>query len=195
MPATVPPVNSSNDPPSKIVKPTVKRKTSNSNDNSPSTVDDSKTLLQRAIEQQQQEKISTIKKANAYTGKDKGIASAVAISSSSRHQSPSIKSGPVVPPRSRSSSGIASIGNEADVVNLSMAASTLASIASPPNKALAATMHSSGLPKGPTSIAYKNIQCNCKKSRCLKLYCDCFRMEKYCDGCNCIECANIVCTL
>ncbi len=33
--------------------------------------------------------------------------------------------------------------------------------------------------------------CNCKKSRCLKLYCDCFRLEKYCQSCNCIDCANL----
>ena len=35
------------------------------------------------------------------------------------------------------------------------------------------------------------VFCNCKKSRCLKLYCDCFRILKYCDGCNCNDCANI----
>jgi len=34
------------------------------------------------------------------------------------------------------------------------------------------------------------VFCNCKKSRCLKLYCDCFRIIKYCDGCNCNDCAN-----
>ena len=35
-----------------------------------------------------------------------------------------------------------------------------------------------------------SVFCNCKKSRCLKLYCDCFRIVKYCDGCNCNDCAN-----
>jgi ArsR family metal-binding transcriptional regulator len=24
-------------------------------------------------------------------------------------------------------------------------------------------------------------------------YCDCFRLKKYCDGCNCKDCANTVC--
>jgi hypothetical protein len=32
--------------------------------------------------------------------------------------------------------------------------------------------------------------CRCKKSKCLKLYCDCFSAEKYCDGCECIDCQN-----
>ena len=32
--------------------------------------------------------------------------------------------------------------------------------------------------------------CNCKKSKCLKLYCECFAAELYCDGCNCINCNN-----
>ena len=33
--------------------------------------------------------------------------------------------------------------------------------------------------------------CNCKKSRCLKLYCDCFANKTFCKGCNCIDCHNI----
>mmetsp|Transcript_21721 Transcript_21721/g.45253 ORF Transcript_21721/g.45253 Transcript_21721/m.45253 type:complete len:752 (+) Transcript_21721:203-2458(+) len=36
----------------------------------------------------------------------------------------------------------------------------------------------------------KKIVCNCKKSKCLKLYCECFTALEYCDGCNCIECRN-----
>lgn len=34
------------------------------------------------------------------------------------------------------------------------------------------------------------ICCNCMKSKCLKLYCDCFAAGVYCDGCNCKECLN-----
>jgi len=35
------------------------------------------------------------------------------------------------------------------------------------------------------------ICCNCKKSRCLKLYCDCFARGEYCkDDCNCVQCLN-----
>ena len=36
----------------------------------------------------------------------------------------------------------------------------------------------------------KRVRCNCKKSKCLKLYCDCFRMQIMCSGCNCQECNN-----
>ena len=32
--------------------------------------------------------------------------------------------------------------------------------------------------------------CNCKKSKCLKLYCECFARGRYCDGCNCTNCFN-----
>ncbi|XP_020252769.1 uncharacterized protein LOC109830026, partial [Asparagus officinalis] len=32
--------------------------------------------------------------------------------------------------------------------------------------------------------------CNCKHSRCLKLYCECFQAGVYCDGCNCTNCCN-----
>ena len=36
----------------------------------------------------------------------------------------------------------------------------------------------------------KRSPCNCKKSRCLKLYCECFAAERFCQGCNCIDCGN-----
>ena len=36
------------------------------------------------------------------------------------------------------------------------------------------------------------IKCNCKKSKCLKLYCQCFAMMAYCEStCKCVECNNI----
>ena len=41
------------------------------------------------------------------------------------------------------------------------------------------------------SHSSKPIICNCKRSRCLKLYCDCFRFSKFCDMCNCMDCANM----
>ncbi|CAM9852153.1 unnamed protein product, partial [Ectocarpus sp. 13 AM-2016] len=34
------------------------------------------------------------------------------------------------------------------------------------------------------------VTCNCKKSKCLKLYCECFQRQQYCNGCNCVECLN-----
>ncbi|KAL8498015.1 hypothetical protein ACS0TY_021383 [Phlomoides rotata] len=36
----------------------------------------------------------------------------------------------------------------------------------------------------------KQKQCNCKHSRCLKLYCECFASGVFCDGCNCVNCHN-----
>lgn len=32
--------------------------------------------------------------------------------------------------------------------------------------------------------------CNCKKSKCLKLYCECFAALKLCENCNCLDCNN-----
>ncbi|EFJ45575.1 hypothetical protein VOLCADRAFT_94037 [Volvox carteri f. nagariensis] len=32
--------------------------------------------------------------------------------------------------------------------------------------------------------------CRCKKSQCLKLYCDCFAAGQYCGSCSCISCHN-----
>jgi hypothetical protein len=37
----------------------------------------------------------------------------------------------------------------------------------------------------------KKVVCNCKKTKCLKLYCDCFRLNQTCDGCNCVGCHNL----
>ena len=32
--------------------------------------------------------------------------------------------------------------------------------------------------------------CNCRNSRCLKLYCECFASGRYCASCNCVNCFN-----
>ncbi|KHJ43274.1 Tesmin/TSO1-like CXC domain protein [Trichuris suis] len=32
--------------------------------------------------------------------------------------------------------------------------------------------------------------CNCTKSQCLKLYCDCFANGEFCNGCHCTNCLN-----
>jgi len=38
----------------------------------------------------------------------------------------------------------------------------------------------------------KKICCNCKKSKCLKLYCDCFAAGEFCTkDCNCTNCYNL----
>ena len=36
----------------------------------------------------------------------------------------------------------------------------------------------------------KRKQCNCRNSRCLKLYCECFASGQYCYACNCQGCHN-----
>lgn len=38
--------------------------------------------------------------------------------------------------------------------------------------------------------APKRKPCNCTKSQCLKLYCDCFANGEFCSGCNCTNCSN-----
>lgn len=38
--------------------------------------------------------------------------------------------------------------------------------------------------------SHKKICCNCKKSHCLKLYCQCFINKTYCQGCHCTNCFN-----
>ncbi|KAL0904065.1 hypothetical protein M5K25_026136 [Dendrobium thyrsiflorum] len=35
-------------------------------------------------------------------------------------------------------------------------------------------------------------QCNCRNSKCLKLYCECFASGVYCNGCSCTNCSNNV---
>lgn len=36
----------------------------------------------------------------------------------------------------------------------------------------------------------KKRRCNCTKSQCLKLYCDCFAAGEFCANCNCKDCLN-----
>ena len=40
-------------------------------------------------------------------------------------------------------------------------------------------------------IKSNSTPCNCSKSGCLKLYCECFAKGSYCIGCNCINCFNV----
>lgn len=44
-----------------------------------------------------------------------------------------------------------------------------------------------------TPTTSSRTTCNCKKSRCLKLYCDCFAVLNYCNpSCNCAQCNNVL---
>ena len=49
---------------------------------------------------------------------------------------------------------------------------------------------SSGKENKKKSSTPKASPCNCKKSKCLKLYCECFAAERFCSGCNCSDCGN-----
>lgn len=42
----------------------------------------------------------------------------------------------------------------------------------------------------PTINQGQQKKCNCKNSKCLKLYCECFASGRYCDGCHCRDCHN-----
>jgi len=43
----------------------------------------------------------------------------------------------------------------------------------------------------PNSTKKKTRHCNCKNSKCLKLYCECLAHGEYCDEmCNCCDCSN-----
>ncbi|GER38067.1 tesmin/TSO1-like CXC domain-containing protein [Striga asiatica] len=59
----------------------------------------------------------------------------------------------------------------------------LQKLESPKSREKANLEQNDGTPK-------KQKQCNCKNSRCLKLYCECFASGVYCDGCNCVKCHN-----
>ena len=43
---------------------------------------------------------------------------------------------------------------------------------------------------GSSAQAPPTQPCNCKKSKCLKLYCECFASGNYCNNCNCNACSN-----
>merc|ERR1712127_818334 len=54
---------------------------------------------------------------------------------------------------------------------------------------------STSLPSPPSSTQNGSTgnnrkPCNCTKSMCLKLYCDCFAMGSFCHDCNCLNCFN-----
>ena len=39
-------------------------------------------------------------------------------------------------------------------------------------------------------LSEQHSKCSCKKTKCNKLYCECYSSGRYCDGCDCIDCAN-----
>eukprot|EP00826_Nyctotherus_ovalis_P020602 TRINITY_DN1648_c0_g2_i12.p1 TRINITY_DN1648_c0_g2~~TRINITY_DN1648_c0_g2_i12.p1 ORF type:complete len:304 (+),score=61.14 TRINITY_DN1648_c0_g2_i12:119-1030(+) len=45
-------------------------------------------------------------------------------------------------------------------------------------------------PKEAPKASSKKKSCSCRRSHCLKLYCECFANGGFCDGCGCIGCHN-----
>lgn len=76
--------------------------------------------------------------------------------------------------------------HSSSVVDTSVQPITMKSLSPPRAPRIRSSFESKeGTPK-------KCKQCNCKNSRCLKLYCECFASGTYCDGCNCVNCCNNV---
>ncbi|MCQ2820763.1 MAG: TCR domain-containing protein [archaeon] len=44
--------------------------------------------------------------------------------------------------------------------------------------------------ENPKMGSKSNMRCTCTKSKCLKLYCECFARGKKCEGCFCVDCMN-----
>ena len=42
----------------------------------------------------------------------------------------------------------------------------------------------------PATSPAKRQTCNCKKTKCLKMYCECFANKLFCEGCKCQDCHN-----
>ncbi|MCO5601187.1 hypothetical protein L7F22_055306 [Adiantum nelumboides] len=77
-------------------------------------------------------------------------------------------------------------GTHSSIAETSVQPTTVKSSSPPRAPRMRSTFESKeGTPK-------KSKQCNCKNSRCLKLYCECFASGTYCDGCNCVNCCNNV---
>lgn len=60
-----------------------------------------------------------------------------------------------------------------------------ASTEDPPHQLATAANASTGAPSN-----RPRKPCNCTRSQCLKLYCDCFANGEFCSNCNCINCFN-----
>ena len=82
------------------------------------------------------------------------------------------------------------------LISLSVDTTSSLSVASMPPSSDATTnplnpFTSLGLSAPPLAAASgPHKPCNCKKSKCLKLYCECFARQDFCRGCNCVGCFN-----
>jgi hypothetical protein len=91
---------------------------------------------------------------------------------------------------------LASVQSLVDVATPAAAAASLP-LAKPAAKPAAkptvkAAGKAAGKPKAAARGGSPCRRCSCKKSKCLKLYCECFMAQVYCDGCQCTDCLNTV---
>lgn len=83
------------------------------------------------------------------------------------------------------SSSVASVG----LLSSSLLTHNASAIGSP--QSFMIDLSAPGPPSMSPALTRNNVTCNCKKSKCLKLYCDCFRAQQYCFGCHCSQCNNV----
>ncbi|XP_042411617.1 protein tesmin/TSO1-like CXC 5 [Zingiber officinale] len=78
--------------------------------------------------------------------------------------------------------------------SLPMSLSSISSISVPakPQSPKPRSRESQQLCNAKDGTPTRKRNCNCKHSKCLKLYCECFASGVYCDGCNCTNCCNNV---
>jgi Tesmin/TSO1-like CXC domain, cysteine-rich domain len=53
------------------------------------------------------------------------------------------------------------------------------------------SFNSKSLAAQTTKSSDRKIVCNCKRTKCLKLYCECFSRALFCNGCHCTNCRNV----
>ena len=95
------------------------------------------------------------------------------------------KAQPPPPPPPSSSSSSPSAAAAAAVLLSSLSSSSSSTVSS-------STVSSSTSSSSSSSSSSSLLSCNCRKSKCLKLYCSCFEHNRYCDGCCCIDCSNTI---
>lgn len=73
---------------------------------------------------------------------------------------------------------------------MSINTNAMQSLPGPPGLAPSAINQMGGPGAVMSSLANSRKPCNCTKSHCLKLYCECFAQGQLCQNCNCNNCMN-----